>query len=295
MAILIDGRARAKTVEAALRDRLAALSAQGVVPGLHVLLVGEDPASQIYVRSKARRAERAGLRSEITRLPQGASPRAVLRRIAELNADESVDGILVQLPVPGLPTRQLLDAISPDKDVDGFHALNAGLLLQKRPRLVPCTPLGILSLLDAHEISIEGKRALVVGRSEIVGRPMAALLMHRNATVTVAHSRTRNLKAELGRAEIVVAALGRMHAISAGDLSPGAAVIDVGIHRKADETLTGDVNPEGLAERAGAYTPVPGGVGPMTICMLLVNTVRAALLRRGMSTELVEDLSPRVG
>jgi methylenetetrahydrofolate dehydrogenase (NADP+)/methenyltetrahydrofolate cyclohydrolase len=230
----------------------------------------------------------------MTRLPDGTSFEDLKAEIERLNADPSVDGILVQLPIPGLPTREVLDLVAAEKDVDGFHPINAGLLLQGRPRFVPCTPLGVLSMLDAYDISTEGKKALVIGRSDIVGKPMASLLTHRNATVTTAHSRTQDLPALVGESDIVVAALGKERAISPDWLKQDAVVIDVGIHRMENGKLTGDVHPEGLEERSSAYTPVPGGVGPMTIAMLMVNTVQAALLRRGMDSSALGALIPKV-
>ena len=294
MATLLDGKAHSKHVREALRPVVAELAGGGVVPSLHVLLVGEDPASQVYVRSKARRAEDLGLRSVVTRLPEGTSAGELLERIELLNAGDDTDGILVQLPIPGVEARPILDAVAPEKDVDGFHPANAGMLSQRRPLFVPCTPLGILSLLNAHDVEIEGRDALVIGRSDIVGRPMATLLTHRNATVTVAHSRTRHLDELVGRAEILVVAMGHMHAIDAGWVREGAVVVDVGMHRKPDGKLTGDVQPEGLGERASAFTPVPGGVGPMTIAMLMVNTTLAAVRRRGLNVPALEEIVPAV-
>ncbi len=293
MGTVLDGKAHSKRVIEGLRPAVAALGEHGVVPSLHVILVGEDAASQVYVRSKAKRALKLGMRSEVTRLPEGTSAGELLERVHMLNEDDETDGILVQLPIPGVEARPIIDAVAADKDVDGFHPTNAGLLSQKRPRFVPCTPLGVMSLLDAHEIEVSGKEALVIGRSDIVGRPMAALLTHRNATVTVAHSRTRRLDELVAGAEILVVAMGRMRSIEASWVREGAVVIDVGIHRMEDGKLTGDVDPEGLPERAAAYTPVPGGVGPMTIAMLLVNTCAAAAWRRGLSVPELDALVPK--
>ena len=294
MSTLLDGKAHSARVLEELKKVTQTLADNGVVPKLHVLLIGEDPASQIYVRTKARRAEAVGIRSEVTRLPDTSTAEEVLELIERLNNDPDTDGILVQLPLPGLPTRKILDAVNPEKDVDGFHPINAGLLSQKRDCLVSCTPLGVLSLLDAHDIQTEGRDALVVGRSDIVGRPMATLLTHRNATVTIAHSRTQNLEDFVGRADLLVVAMGRMHAVPAEWVKPGAIVIDVGIHRTEEGKLTGDVNPAGLSERASAYTPVPGGVGPMTIAMLLVNTTLAAIKRRGLDLDVAKHLVPKI-
>jgi len=294
MTILLDGKAHSARVLEQLKGVTQIIAGESIVPKLHVLLIGEDPASQIYVRTKARRAEAVGIRSEITRLPESASAEEVLEIIAGLNDDPDTDGILVQLPLPGLPTRTILDAVHPDKDVDGFHPINAGLLSQRRTCLVSCTPLGVLSLLDAYDVQTEGRDALVVGRSDIVGRPMATLLTHRNATVTIAHSRTKDLEGFVGRADLLVVAMGRMHGVPASWVKPGAVIVDVGIHRTEEGTLTGDVDPAGLSDRASAYTPVPGGVGPMTIAMLLVNTTLAALKRRGRDLDVAQHLVPRI-
>lgn len=290
----IDGKGHAAKVCEQLTEVVRDLGTQGIIPGLHVILVGEDPASQVYVGSKAKRAKAIGIASDITRMPDGTTFEELSSEINRLNEDPSVDGILVQLPIPGLPTREILDLVAAEKDVDGFHAANAGLLMQGRPRFVPCTPLGVLSMMDGYEIATQGKKAVVIGRSDIVGKPMASLLTHRNATVTIAHSRTQNLPELVAESDIVVAALGKERAIDPSWLKENAVVIDVGIHRMENGKLTGDVHPDGLAERASAYTPVPGGVGPMTIAMLMVNTVQAALLRRGLSTDSLGNLIPRV-
>ncbi len=294
MGTRIDGKSLAAKMCASLQVVVGSLSKDGPPPGLQVILVGDDPASRVYVSSKARKAESIGIRSDLTVLPTGTTYAALAERIATLNADEAVDGILVQLPLPELPTRDVLDLVAPEKDVDGFHPINAGLLLQKRPRFVACTPLGVLAMLDAYGVETTGKRALVIGRSDIVGKPMAALLTHRNATVTVAHSRTADLEQRVGEADILVVAMGRMRSIPASWIRPRATVIDVGIHRMQDKKLTGDVHPDGLEDRAAFYTPVPGGVGPMTIAMLMVNTTLAAILRRGADPSLLSDLIPPV-
>lgn len=277
---LIDGKAIATRMRQVLAQRVAE---QNFRPGLAVLLVGEDPASVVYVRSKDRAAEAAGIRSQTVRLPEQATEAEVLATIAQLNADQTVDGILVQLPLPPqIRTQPVLEAIDPNKDVDGFHPLNAGRLASGNPALVPCTPLGVMRLLEAAAIPIEGARALVLGRSSIVGRPMVGLLLAANATVTVAHSRTRDLAAECRRAELLVAAVRQPELVRGDWIAPGATVIDVGTNRLADGRLVGDVAFAECAAVAGAITPVPGGVGPMTIACVLENTLTAALRRRGV-------------
>ncbi len=300
----LDGAAVARTIREEVAARAAALARQGVRPRLDVILVGDDPASAVYVRSKGRACERAGIDSTTHRLPAD-TPQAELEALIDrLNADPAVDGILVQLPLPaGLDTHRVLDRIDPTKDVDGFHPENVGLLVQGRPRFVPCTPAGILELLDREGIPIEGRRAVVVGRSDIVGKPMALLLLHRHATVTVCHSRTPDLAAVTRQADILVAAAGRLALIGPEHVAPGAVVIDVGIHRLTERTeverlfpgdaarmawfeekgsvLTGDVDFVRVAGLASAITPVPGGVGPLTIAMLLANTVTSAERRKG--------------
>ncbi|MBW4091894.1 MAG: bifunctional methylenetetrahydrofolate dehydrogenase/methenyltetrahydrofolate cyclohydrolase FolD [Proteobacteria bacterium] len=275
---IIDGRIVAGTVRAAVAARVAAL---GFQPGLAVVLVGEDPASAVYVRNKDRAAAAAGIAAQTVRLPADVGEAALLAEVARLNADPSVDGILVQLPLPsGIDPQRVVAAIDPGKDVDGFHPLNVGALAAGQPGLVPCTPLGVMRLLEAVGVRIAGARAVVLGRSAIVGRPMAALLLAADATVTVAHSRTRDLPAECRRAEILVAAVGRPELVRGDWIAPGAVVIDVGINRGADKRLVGDVAFAEAAAVAGAITPVPGGVGPMTIACLLENTVTAAVRRR---------------
>ena len=276
---IIDGKAVAAEVRAAVAARVAALPYR---PGLVVILVGEDKASAVYVRSKDRAAKEAGIGAATIRLPADTSEPALLAEIARLNADAAVDGILVQMPLPpGIRARAVIEAIDPDKDVDGFHPLNVGRLTNGQPRLVPCTPLGVMRLLAWAGVPMAGARAIVLGRSPIVGRPMASLLLAADATVTIAHSRTRDLAAECRRAEIVVAAMGRAEMVRGNWIAPGAAVIDVGINRLDDGRLVGDVAYAEAAAVAGAITPVPGGVGPMTIACLLENTVTAAEWRRG--------------
>lgn len=276
---VIDGRA----IAASLRVRLAAeVAALPFRPRLVVILVGDDAASAVYVRNKQKAAAEAGLAGGTERLPAETTEAALLARIAALNADPEVDGILVQLPLPPqIRSDAVIAAIDPLKDVDGFHPLNAGALAIGRPTLVPCTPKGVMTLLSEAGIPLAGARAVVLGRSAIVGRPMAALLTLADATVTLAHSRTRDLAAECRRAEIVVAAVGRAEMVRGDWIAPGAAVIDVGINRGADGGLVGDVAYAEAAAHAGWITPVPGGVGPMTIATLLENTVIAAKARRG--------------
>ena len=274
----IDGRAVAAEVRAAVAARVAALPYR---PVLTVVLVGDDPASATYVRNKDRAAREAGIEARTVRLPAGTGRAALLREIAALNADPAVDGILVQLPLPPLiPPEAVIEAIDPAKDVDGFHPVNAGRLALGRPSLVPCTPAGVMKLLAHAGTPLAGARAVVLGRSAIVGRPMAALLLAADATVTVVHSRTRDLAGECRRADILVAAVGRAEMVQGDWIKPGATVIDIGINRRADGTLTGDVAYAACAAVAGAITPVPGGVGPMTIACLLENTDTAAERRR---------------
>ncbi len=275
---IIDGKAVAAALRAGLAERVATLPFR---PNLAVILVGDDPASVIYIRNKDRAANAVGIAAHTIRLPAETSEEELLTRIARLNADPAIDGILVQLPLPAhISTQAAIEAVDPAKDVDGFHPLNAGLLASGRPRLVPCTPLGVMKLLAATGVSLAGARALVLGRSGIVGRPMAALLIAANATVTVAHSRTRDLAAECRRAEVLVVAIGKPEMVRGDWIAPGAVVIDVGINRLPDGRLAGDVAFAEATAVAGAITPVPGGVGPMTIACLLENTVTAALRRR---------------
>jgi methylenetetrahydrofolate dehydrogenase (NADP+)/methenyltetrahydrofolate cyclohydrolase len=276
---IIDG----KSLAAALRTEVAAkVAAAGFTPVLAVVLVGDDPASSVYVRTKDRAAREAGIEARTIRLPAETSQAGLLATIQALNDDPAVDGILVQLPVPnGIDTRAVIEAIDPAKDVDGFHPTNVGHLADGWPTLVPCTPLGVMKLLRATGIETVGARAVVLGRSAIVGRPMARLLVAADATVTIAHSRTRDLPAECRRADILVAAVGKPEAVQADWIKPGATVIDVGINRLPDGRLVGDVAFDACAAVAGAITPVPGGVGPMTVACLLENTLTAALRRRG--------------
>jgi methylenetetrahydrofolate dehydrogenase (NADP+)/methenyltetrahydrofolate cyclohydrolase len=301
---LIDGNALARRIRAEIAVRAAALTARGHRPGLAVLLVGDDPASQVYVRHKVKDCEDSGVRSVLVRYGAEATQAEVVERILALNVDPTIDGILVQLPLPRqVEAKVLLDAVSPDKDVDGFHPVNAGRLQAGRPALAPCTPAGIIEILKRSGLPIAGQHAVVVGRSDIVGKPVAMLLLHENATVTICHSKTRDLGAVTREADILVAAIGRPGFITPEMVKPGATIIDVGINRittrdeferyfagnakrlvafeKRGSTIVGDVHPAAY-ELSGAYTPVPGGVGPLTIAMLMSNTVRAAKMRRGL-------------
>jgi methylenetetrahydrofolate dehydrogenase (NADP+)/methenyltetrahydrofolate cyclohydrolase len=278
-AIVIDGKSLAAATRAALKNRVDALAARGVLPGLAAILAGDDPASRVYVRNKARACEETGLRSEVHEFPERVSESALLERIAALNADRDVHGILVQLPLPPqLDENRILAAVSPAKDVDGFHAVNLGALLQGRPGFVPGTPAGVMRMLEHSGVALAGRHAVIVGRSTIVGKPLALLLLQRDATVTICHSKTADLAAVTRQADVLVAAVGRAKLITAEMVKPGACVIDVGINRMADNKLAGDVDFAGVKEIAGSITPVPGGVGPMTVAMLMVNAVRAAEL-----------------
>jgi methylenetetrahydrofolate dehydrogenase (NADP+)/methenyltetrahydrofolate cyclohydrolase len=276
--MLIDGKVIAAKVRGEVSDRVRALRARGVAPGLAVVRVGDDPASAVYVRGKRRDCEEVGITSPEHHLPATATQAELLSLVHRLNADPEVHGILVQLPLPrGLDDRAVLDAISPAKDADGFHPFNVGALsigIPGHPR--PCTPAGIMRLLDEARADPKGKRALVVGRSNIVGKPMAAMLLERHATVTIAHSRTVDLAGEVSRADILVAAIGKAELVRGAWVKEGAVVIDVGMNRLPDGKLVGDVEFAEAAKRASAITPVPGGVGPMTRAMLLVNTVDLA-------------------
>jgi methylenetetrahydrofolate dehydrogenase (NADP+)/methenyltetrahydrofolate cyclohydrolase len=277
-ASIIDGKAIAAEVRARVRDEVAeyAQANDGRAPGLATVLVGDDPASEIYVRNKHKACEEAGIRSIHKGLPGDTSEAALLALIGELNEDPEVDGILVQLPVPEqIDPDAVIKAIDPGKDVDGLTPTNAGMLASGSPGLVPCTPAGVMELLRHQGVDLEGAEAVVVGRSNLVGRPVASLLLGANATVTMCHSRTRDLPGTCARADVLVAAVGVPRLLGADAVKPGAAVIDVGMNR-TDDGLAGDVDFEAAREVAGAITPVPGGVGPMTIAMLLVNTLKAA-------------------
>jgi len=276
---LIDGKALAAEVRAALRPAVGALAARGARPGLAAIVAGDDPASRVYVRNKVRACEEVGVRSELHEFPADVAERALLECVAGLNRDPAVHGILVQLPLPAhLDTERVLAAVSPAKDVDGFHVENLGALLRGAPRFVPCTPAGVLRLLDHAGVPLAGRHAVVIGRSNIVGKPLALLLLQRDATVTICHSKTARL-AELARqADVLVAAAGRPRMVGADMVKPGACVIDVGTSRTADGKLSGDVDFAAASKVAGWITPVPGGVGPMTVAMLVANTVRATEL-----------------
>ncbi|HVO19207.1 MAG TPA: bifunctional methylenetetrahydrofolate dehydrogenase/methenyltetrahydrofolate cyclohydrolase FolD [Anaeromyxobacter sp.] len=276
--MIMDGKALAAKVRAEVAQRVAALRARGVATGLTVVRVGDDPSSAIYVRGKRRDCEEVGIASVEHHLPADTSQADLMALVDRLNQDRAVHGILVQLPLPDhLDEQAVIDAISPAKDADGFHPFNVGALsigIRGVPR--PCTPSGVMRLLDEAGVELQGKRALVLGRSNIVGKPMALLLLERHATVTLAHSRTVDLAGEVARAEVLVAAVGRPELVRGGWIRPGAVVVDVGMNRLADGRLLGDVEYPAAAARASAITPVPGGVGPMTRAMLLVNTVELA-------------------
>jgi len=283
---LIDGKAVAETLRAAIATEVADLSARGVTPGLAVVLVGEDPASQVYVRSKAKQSVACGMASFEHRLSHDTTQAELLSLIAELNADQRVDGILVQLPLPPqIDSNLVLHAIDPAKDVDGFHPVNVGLLATGAGGVAPCTPLGCLLLMKSVRSDLSGLKAVIVGRSNIVGKPMAQLLLQENCTVTIVHSRTTDLPAITRSADILVAAVGRPEMVKGAWIRPGAIAIDVGINRVADASgkarLVGDIAFAEAVDVAGALTPVPGGVGPMTIACLLKNTLQAAKARRG--------------
>ena len=274
---LLDGKLMSEELRIRIAERVAALKEKGVQPGLAVILVGEDPASQIYVRNKERGCEQVGMHSVTLRLPENTTQTELADHIRALNADASIHGILVQLPLPKhLDEAAALAAIVPEKDVDGFHVQNAGKLLSGLPGVVACTPKGAMEMIRRTGVDLTGKEAVVVGRSNIVGKPMAMMLLQANCTVTLCHSRTADLAAHTRRADVLVAAVGKAKFITADMVKPGAIVIDVGINRLADGKVVGDVDFDGVKEVAGFITPVPGGVGRMTITMLLENTVEAA-------------------
>ena len=304
MARILDGAAIAAAIKQEVAEKVRVLAARGIQPGLAAVLVGNVAASEIYVRSKVQTCAELGLHSELITPPADVTTEAMLDLIRALNDRDEIDGILIQLPLPAqVDTKALLDAVDPAKDVDGFHPVNAGRLQAGRPALAPCTPAGVIEILKRSGIAMAGQNAVVVGRSDIVGKPAAMLLLHQNATVTICHSKTRDLGAVTREADILVAAIGRPGFITAEMVKPGATVIDVGINRITDRaeferyfagnakrevaflkrgsTIVGDVHPAAF-EVAGAYAPVPGGVGPLTIAMLMANTVQAAQMRRGM-------------
>ncbi|MBS1209968.1 MAG: bifunctional protein FolD [Proteobacteria bacterium] len=274
---IIDGNALSAQVRGEIAQRAAELTARGTQPCLAVILVGGDPASAVYVRNKVAGCEKAGIRSLKFEYAAEVAPDEVFARIAELNADPSVHGILVQLPLPKqFDAEKILEAISPEKDVDGFHAENFGLLLQGRKSFYPCTPWGVMKMLDTENVPVKGAEAVVIGRSNIVGKPMAVMLLSRGATVTVCHSQTKDLAFHTKRADILVAAVGKAKMITGDMIKPGAVVIDVGMNRDENGKLCGDVDFASAKEVASLITPVPGGVGPMTITMLLANTLESA-------------------
>ena len=300
---VLNGVEIASAIKAEVAAEVRALRADGITPGLTVVLVGHVPASEIYVRSKVKTSGELGIRSEMLTPPESVTTEEMLALIADLNTRDEVDGILIQLPLPKhVDTRRLLEAVSPDKDVDGFHPINAGRLQSGQPALAPCTPAGIMEILRRSEIPVAGKHAVVLGRSDIVGKPIAMMLLHANATVTVCHSRTVDIARYTRDADILVAAIGRPGFVTADMVKPGATLIDVGINRLSDKaelerffpgdekrakqfaergsTIVGDIDPAAFT-RSGAYTPVPGGVGALTIAMLMHNTVKAASARRG--------------
>jgi methylenetetrahydrofolate dehydrogenase (NADP+)/methenyltetrahydrofolate cyclohydrolase len=274
---LIDGKALAARLRAELKPRITALAARGVQPGLAVILVGDDPASAVYVRNKVKACEEAGIRSFFDRLPSDTPESVLLARVRKLNADHAVHGILVQMPLPKhLDAQKVLESIAFDKDVDGLHATNAGLTLMGRPHFRSCTPYGVMKMLESIGVALEGRHAVVLGRSNLVGKPMAMLLLAANATVTIAHSKTRDLPSITRQADVLIAAVGKRGLVTADMVKPGAVVIDVGTNRTDEGKLAGDVDFAAVKNVAGWISPVPGGVGPMTITMLLVNTVEAA-------------------
>lgn len=274
---IIDGKETARQIREGIKRQVERLKETGMIPGLAVILVGSDPASQVYVDHKEKACKEVGFYSKVFRLAADTTQKELLALIERLNNDEKIYGILVQLPLPThLDEKEVLNKISPKKDVDGFHPLNAGALFIGEKSLVPCTPKGCIHLIKQTGIDLKGKKAVVIGRSNIVGKPVAILLLNENATVTICHSRTQNLKAEVLAADVVVAAVGRPNFITGDMIKPGAVVIDVGINRLDDGKLVGDVEFVTAKENAGWITPVPGGVGPMTIAMLLQNTLEAA-------------------
>ena len=314
---ILDGTKIRDEIFAELKTEIARLAAEGIRPGLAAVLVGENPASQLYVKSKIAASEQLGLANWTHTPTASVTTEQLLRLVQDLNTDNAVDGILIQLPLPAqVDTKRLLEAVNPAKDVDGFHPVNLGRLVSGRPGLVACTPAGCMEILRRNNIAIEGANAVVLGRSDIVGKPMALLLMHANATVTICHSKTRDLPAMVRRADIVVAAMGKAGYVQADWIRIGAAVVDVGTNKITDaqqaesllrnfparlqkfrqkgSVLVGDVHPDAV-NTAGALTPVPGGVGPMTITMLMSNTVKAARLRRGKSPSRIEAVQSTAG
>ncbi|WP_028358051.1 bifunctional methylenetetrahydrofolate dehydrogenase/methenyltetrahydrofolate cyclohydrolase FolD [Brackiella oedipodis] len=279
-ATLIDGKELSARITEQLKTKVSELQAHGIAPSLSVVLVGDDAASQVYVKNKDKKFKDLGLASEIVRLPKDITEAELLQKIQALNEDPKVKGILVQLPLPSqIEADKVIQAIDPRKDVDGFHEQNAGALMNGQPRVVPCTPLGIMYMLQDQGVNLRGAEAVVVGASNIVGKPIALLLQKAGATVTICNSKTRNLKAHTQRADVLVVAVGKPEMIKGDMIKAGAVVIDVGINRMADGKLKGDVEFESARQVAKAITPVPGGVGPMTIAMLVVNTINASILQ----------------
>ena len=284
MAVRIDGKAIAASVRSDVAKEVAALKEQGITPGMAVVIVGDDPASRIYVNNKKKACAEVGIYSEEYALPATTTQEELTKLVQELNGRKEINGMLVQSPLPrGLDEKAIVETIDPRKDVDAFHAVNVGKIMIGNFDFLPCTPAGIIELLDRSGVSIEGKRCVVVGRSNIVGKPMAMLLLHRNGTVTICHSRTKNLGDICREADILVAAVGKAKFITADMVKPGAAVIDVGMNRDENGKLCGDVDYVEVEKVAGWITPVPGGVGPMTIAMLMKNAVNAAKIQNGMT------------
>ncbi len=284
MAKLIDGKAVSARLRQEMKAEVEALKEKGITPGLAVVLVGEDPASQVYVRNKIRACEELGIRSENHLLPADTTQEALLGLIGELNRREEVSGILVQLPLPRqIREEAVIAAIAPEKDVDAFHAQNVGRIVQGSYRFLPCTPAGVMELIRSTGVAVEGKECVVIGRSNIVGKPMAMLMLHQNATVTICHSRTQSLAETARRADILIVAIGKAKFVTADMVKEGAVVIDVGMNRDENGKLCGDVDFASVEPKAGYITPVPGGVGPMTITMLMRNTITAAKLAGGLA------------
>ena len=274
---LIDGNALSRQLRADVTARVTALKARGITPGLAVILVGENAASQVYVRNKVKACEDTGMHSVLERWPATMTEAELLARVDALNADTTIHGILVQLPLPAhIDAQKVIEAISPAKDVDGFHIASAGALMTGMPGFWPCTPYGCMKMLESIGYELKGKHAVVIGRSNIVGKPMALMLLQQNATVTICHSATKDLKAMTLQADVIVAAVGKRNVLTADMVKPGAVVLDVGMNRNDEGKLCGDVDFEGVKQVAGWITPVPGGVGPMTITMLMVNTLESA-------------------
>ncbi|MCX7658127.1 MAG: bifunctional methylenetetrahydrofolate dehydrogenase/methenyltetrahydrofolate cyclohydrolase FolD [Oscillospiraceae bacterium] len=283
MAEIINGKEVAARVKAEVKSEVLSLKEKGIDTGLAVVIVGNDPASRVYVNSKKKACEEVGINSYEYALPEETTQDELLKLVVELNADERVDGILVQLPLPKhIDENAIINAISPKKDVDAFHPFNVGKIMIGEYNFLPCTPAGVMELIKSAGIELSGKDCVVIGRSNIVGKPMAMLLLHKNATVTICHSKTRNLKEICSKADVIVAAVGRANFVTADMVKDGAVVIDVGINRLPDGKLCGDVDFEGVREKAGYITPVPGGVGPMTIAMLMKNTLTSSKLKVGI-------------